>query len=79
MSATEWTAFLIAPKHSITFVATDADLLRTAQAVPGALGLIEVPSIDNSVNVVPVNGKRPMEFGYFPHERRLGNFSRWPF
>jgi hypothetical protein len=31
------------------------------------MGLIEVHSIDNSVNVIHVDGKLPMEFGYLPH------------
>jgi phage terminase large subunit-like protein len=34
---------------------------------PGAIGMIEVRSLDNSVNLVHVDGKLPMEFGYLPH------------
>lgn len=67
MSAVEWKAFVAAHKDSILFVDTDADVLREVQAEPGAVGLIEVHSIDNSVNVVKVDGKLPMEFGYLPH------------
>jgi len=67
MSAAEWNAFVITHKDSILFVDTDADVLKAVQAEPGALGLIEVHSIDNSVNVVRVDGKLPMEFGYLPH------------
>jgi ABC-type phosphate transport system substrate-binding protein len=67
MSAGEWTAFVIAHKDSILFVDTDADVLKAVQAEPGALGLIEVHSIDNRVNVIRVDGKLPMEFGYLPH------------
>lgn len=67
MSAGEWTAFVIARKDSIIFVDTDADVLKAVQAEPGALGLIEVRSIDNSVNVIRVDGKLPMELGYLPH------------
>ena len=67
MSAGEWTAFVIAHKDSIIFVDTDADVLKAVQAEPGALGLIEVHSIDNSVNVIRVDGKLPMESGYLPH------------
>ncbi len=67
MSAGEWTAFVIAHKDSIIFVDTDADVIKAVQAEPGALGLIEVHSIDNSVNVIRVDGKLPMEFGYLPH------------
>jgi len=67
MSAGEWKAFVGTHKDSITFVDTDADVLKAVQSEPGAVGLIEVHSIDNSVNVVHVDGKLPMEFGYLPH------------
>jgi ABC-type phosphate transport system substrate-binding protein len=67
MSAGEWKAFVNAHKESIMFVDTDADVLKIVQAEPGTVGLIDVHSIDNSVNVVHVDGKLPMEFGYLPH------------
>jgi ABC-type phosphate transport system substrate-binding protein len=67
MSATEWKAFVVAHRDSIMFVDSDADVLRTVQSEPGAIGLIEVRSVDNTVNVVHVDGKLPMEFGYLPH------------
>jgi ABC-type phosphate transport system substrate-binding protein len=67
MTPAEWKTFVAAHKDSITFVDTDADVLKAVQAEPGALGLIEEHSIDNSVNVVKVDGKLPLEFGYLPH------------
>jgi len=67
MSDSEWNMFLLSRKESIVFVDTDADVLKEVQAEPGAMGLIEVHSIDNSINVVHVDGKLPMEFGYLPH------------
>lgn len=67
ISTAEWKSFLAAHRSSITFVDTDADVIKAVQADPGAVGLIEVPSIDNSVNVVRVDGKLPMEQGYLPH------------
>ena len=67
MSVAEWKSFVAAHKDSILFVDTDADVLKAVQSEPGAVGLIEVHSIDNSVNVVHVDGKLPMEFGYLPH------------
>ena len=67
MSALEWKSFLAAHKDSILLVDTDADVLKAVQAEPGALGLIEAHSIDNTVKVVHVDGKLPMEFGYLPH------------
>jgi ABC-type phosphate transport system substrate-binding protein len=67
MSAAEWKAFLVAHRDSIVLVETDADVLKMVQAEPGAVGFIEVHSVDNTVNVVRVDGKLPMEFGYLPH------------
>ncbi len=67
MSAPEWKAFVAAHKESILLVDTDADVLKMVEAEPGAIGLIEVHSVDNTVNVVHVDGKLPLEFGYLPH------------
>ena len=67
MSAAEWKSFVAAHRDSILLVDTDADVLKAVQAEPGAMGLIEVHSVDNSINVVHVDGKLPMEFGYLPH------------
>jgi ABC-type phosphate transport system substrate-binding protein len=67
MSDAEWKAFLAAHKDSIVFVDTDADVIKLVQGEQGAIGMIDVHSIDNSVNVVHVDGKLPMEFGYLPH------------
>ena len=67
MSAAEWKSFRAAHKDSIVFVDSDADVLKEVQSEPGAIGLVEVHSIDNSINVVHVDGKLPMEFGYLPH------------
>ena len=39
------------------FVDTDADVLKAVQSEPGAMGLIEVHSVDNTINVVHVDGK----------------------
>ena len=66
-SPAEWRAFLTAHKESIMFVDSDADVIKLVEAQPGAIGLIDVRSIDNSINVVRVDGKLPMEFGYLPH------------
>lgn len=67
MSASEWNTFVLTHRESIVFVDTDADVLKAVQSEPGALGLIEVHSIDNSINVVRIDGKLPMELGYLPH------------
>jgi phosphate transport system substrate-binding protein len=67
MTASEWDLFLLNHKESIVFVGTDADVLKEVKSEPGALGIIEVHSIDNSVNVLHLDGRLPMELGYLPH------------
>ena len=67
LSASEWRTFVAAHRESILFLDTDAEVLKAVQTEHGALGLIEVHSIDNSVNVIHVDGKLPMEQGYLPH------------
>jgi len=67
MTASEWDVFLLNHKESIVFVSTDADVLKEVQSEPGALGIIEVHSIDNTVNVLHLDGRLPMELGYLPH------------
>jgi phosphate transport system substrate-binding protein len=67
MTAAEWKSFLAAHKDVIVFVETDADVLKEVHSEAGAVGLIEVHSIDNTINVVHVDGKLPMESGYLPH------------
>jgi ABC-type phosphate transport system substrate-binding protein len=54
-------------KDSIHLADSDADVLKIVQSTPGAIGLVDVRSIDSSVNVVSVDGKLPMESGYLPH------------
>jgi ABC-type phosphate transport system substrate-binding protein len=67
MSAADLKTFLTIHKDSIMFVDTDADVLKIVQAKPGAIGLVDVRSVDGSINVVKVDGKLPMESGYLPH------------
>jgi ABC-type phosphate transport system substrate-binding protein len=67
MSDGEWKALIAAHKDSIVMADSDADLLKIVQSTPGAIGLIDVRSVDNTINVVRVGGKLPMESGYLPH------------
>ena len=67
MTASEWDLFLLNHKESIVFVGTDADVLKEVKSEPGAPGIIEVHSIDDSVNVLHLDGRLPMELGYLPH------------
>jgi phosphate transport system substrate-binding protein len=67
MSAEELKAMIAAHKDSIQLVDSDADVLKLVQSLPGAIGLVDVRSVDNSITVVHVDGKLPMEAGYLPH------------
>jgi ABC-type phosphate transport system substrate-binding protein len=67
MSDDEWKAMIAAHKDSIQMADSDAEVLKIVQATPGAIGLVDVRSVDNTINVVRVDGKLPMESGYLPH------------
>ncbi len=67
MSPAELKALIATHKDSIVMADSDADVLKIVQSTPGAVGLVEIHSIDNTVNVVKVDGKLPMESGYLPH------------
>jgi len=66
ISAAELKA-LIAAHKDIVVVGSDADVLKIVQSTPGAIGLVDVRSVDNTINIVRVDGKLPMESGYLPH------------
>jgi len=67
MSATELKAFLSSHKDSIFLVDSEVELLNLVQSTPGAIGMVDVRSINDKVKVVRVDGKLPMEEGYLPH------------
>jgi phosphate transport system substrate-binding protein len=58
---------LMAGHKEIVLVDSDADVLKIVQSTPGAIGFVELHSVDNTINVVRVDGKLPMESGYLPH------------
>jgi len=67
VSAAEWKALIAAHKDSILMADSDAGVIKIVQSTPGAVGLVEIHSVDNTINVVRVDGKLPMESGYLPH------------
>jgi ABC-type phosphate transport system substrate-binding protein len=67
VSDQEWKALIAAHKDAIQTVDSDAEVLKLVQSTPGAIGLVDVRSVDNSINVVHVDRKLPMEAGYLPH------------
>lgn len=64
MSDREWKTLLVAHKGSIVMADSDADILKIVQSTAGAVGLVDVRSVDNTIRV---DGKLPMESGYLPH------------
>ncbi len=65
MKAEELKSLVAAHHQSVLIVGTEEDLLRSVESIPGAVGLIDVYSINNRVNVLRVDGKLPLEQGYF--------------
>ena len=56
------------PSHPpIVVVASDEELVNTVASMPGAVGVVDVYSINSSVAVVKVAGKLPLEPGYLLH------------
>jgi hypothetical protein len=51
-------------RQMVKIVDTVADLLRTVEATPGAVGIVDVYSINSAVKVLRVDGKLPFDFGY---------------
>jgi hypothetical protein len=48
----------------VRIVESDEELLRTVGATPGAVGILDVYSINSSVKVLRVDGKLPFDLGY---------------
>jgi ABC-type phosphate transport system substrate-binding protein len=51
-------------RQVVKIVETDEELLHTVQATPGAVGILDVYSINSSVKVLRVDGKLPFDAGY---------------
>jgi hypothetical protein len=48
----------------VRVVESDDDLLRTVEATPGAVGILDVYAINSTVKVLRVDGKLPFDVGY---------------
>lgn len=48
----------------IKVVASDDDVFRTVTSTPGALGILDVYSINSAVKVLHIDGKLPFDIGY---------------
>ena len=51
-------------RQVIKIVGSDEDLLRTVEATPGAVGIVDVYAINSAVKVLRVDGKLPFDAGY---------------
>jgi hypothetical protein len=52
---------------AIMVVDSDEDLVNKVASIPGAVGIVDVYSINSSVSVVKLAGKLPLEPGYLLH------------
>lgn len=52
---------------AIMVVDSDEDLVNRVASIPGAVGIVDVYSINSSVSVVKLAGKLPLEPGYLLH------------
>jgi len=52
---------------AIMVVDSDEELVNKVASIPGAIGVVDVYSINSSVTVVKVAGKLPLEPGYLLH------------
>ncbi|HEY1471802.1 MAG TPA: hypothetical protein VGF61_22375 [Candidatus Acidoferrum sp.] len=48
----------------VVIVDSDEELLRAVGAIPGAIGLLDVYSINSAVKVLRIDGKLPFDAGY---------------
>jgi len=51
-------------RQVIKIVENDEELLRTVEATPGAVGIVDVYAINSSVKVLRIDGKLPFDVGY---------------
>lgn len=52
---------------AIMIAESDEDLVNKVASIPGAVGVVDVYSINSSVSVVKLAGKLPLEPGYLLH------------
>lgn len=58
-------AFVLAHRDAIMVADTDEAVLRFVSTSPGAIGVIDLYSLTQDVNVLKIDGKLPVEQGYF--------------
>jgi hypothetical protein len=51
-------------RTTVKIVENDEELLKIVEATPGAIGVVDVYSINSSVKVLRIDGKLPFDVGY---------------
>jgi ABC-type phosphate transport system substrate-binding protein len=73
MSERELDSLIVVSNHgrpvhpAIVIVASDEELVNKVASTPGAIGVVDVYSINSSVSVMKIAGKLPLEPGYLLH------------
>lgn len=73
MSESEVSGLIVTSNHgrpnhpAILIVTSDEELVNKVASLPGAVGMVDVYSINSSVSVVKIAGKLPLEPGYLLH------------
>lgn len=67
MTADEVKTLIAANRESLIVADSDDTLIRIVGGRPGALGLVDIYSITSDVDVLKVDGKLPLQFGYVLH------------
>ncbi|HZU33446.1 MAG TPA: hypothetical protein VFB79_20185 [Candidatus Angelobacter sp.] len=65
MQPDEFKTLLAAHQSGVIIVHSEEELLKSVESIPGAVGLVDVYSINGHVNVLKVDGKLPLEQGYY--------------
>jgi ABC-type phosphate transport system substrate-binding protein len=73
MSQSELSSLIVSSNHAranhpaILIATSDEELVNAVSSTPGAVGVVDVYSINSSVSVVKIGGKLPLEPGYLLH------------
>ena len=65
MQLEEFMSLLASHRAGVVIVKSEEELLKSVESIPGAVGLVDVYSITSRVRVLKVDGKLPLEQGYF--------------
>jgi hypothetical protein len=65
MQLEELKTLLSSHRNGVVIVKSEEELLKAVESIPGAVGLVDVYSITSRVRVLKVDGKLPLEQGYF--------------